>query len=281
MNTLRIFIAGATGTLGRRLVPQLIARGHHVVGTTRSRGPTTLLRALGAEPVVVDPLDARRRARRRRRRAARRRRAPAHRARRPGHDRATSTSLRADEPAAHRGHRLPDRRRARGRRPPARVAELRRLAVRARGRRRSRPRTTRSTPSRPPTRARRSPRSATWRRAVTVADGLEGFVLRYGGFYGPGTSIDAGGEHARAVRKRRFPVRGAGPASGRSSTSTTPPPPPSRRSSTARRASTTSSTTTRRRSASGSPRSPAARRRRRGGCRAGSSASPGARRRSR
>src|SRR6185312_15135243 len=56
MNTLRIFIAGASGTLGRRLVPQLIARGHHVTGTTRSRAEE--LRALGAEPVIVDPLDA-------------------------------------------------------------------------------------------------------------------------------------------------------------------------------------------------------------------------------
>src|SRR3954447_21844363 len=56
MNTLRIFIAGASGTLGRRLVPQLVARGHHVTGTTRSRADA--LRALGAEPVVVDPLDA-------------------------------------------------------------------------------------------------------------------------------------------------------------------------------------------------------------------------------
>ena len=56
MNTVRIFIAGASGTLGRRLVPQLIARGHHVTGTTRSRADE--LRALGAEPVIVEPLDA-------------------------------------------------------------------------------------------------------------------------------------------------------------------------------------------------------------------------------
>src|SRR3954465_8746046 len=56
MNSLRIFVAGASGTLGRRLVPQLVARGHHVTGTTRSRADE--LRALGAEPVVVDPLDA-------------------------------------------------------------------------------------------------------------------------------------------------------------------------------------------------------------------------------
>jgi nucleoside-diphosphate-sugar epimerase len=56
MNTLRIFIAGAGGTLGRRLVPQLIERGHHVTGTTRS--DPDRVRTLGAEPVVVDPLDA-------------------------------------------------------------------------------------------------------------------------------------------------------------------------------------------------------------------------------
>src|SRR3954469_16375194 len=56
MNSLRIFVAGASGTLGRRLVPQLVARGHHVTGTTRARVDD--LRALGAEPVVVDPLDA-------------------------------------------------------------------------------------------------------------------------------------------------------------------------------------------------------------------------------
>jgi nucleoside-diphosphate-sugar epimerase len=55
MNSLRIFLAGASGTLGRRLVPQLIDRGHHVVGTTRSNPDA--VRALGAEPVVIDPLD--------------------------------------------------------------------------------------------------------------------------------------------------------------------------------------------------------------------------------
>ena len=59
MNTLRIFLAGASGTLGRRLVPQLVARGHQVVGTTRSPERAAVLEELGAEPVIVDPLDAR------------------------------------------------------------------------------------------------------------------------------------------------------------------------------------------------------------------------------
>jgi nucleoside-diphosphate-sugar epimerase len=55
---MRVFLAGATGAVGRRLVPQLVERGHVVVGTTRSAGRAAELRALGAEPVVVDGLDA-------------------------------------------------------------------------------------------------------------------------------------------------------------------------------------------------------------------------------
>jgi nucleoside-diphosphate-sugar epimerase len=46
--------------------------------------------------------------------------------------------------------------------------------------------------------------------AVLGAPDMEGFVLRYGGFYGPGTSIDKGGEHAELVRKRKFPIGGDG-----------------------------------------------------------------------
>jgi 2-alkyl-3-oxoalkanoate reductase len=45
---------------------------------------------------------------------------------------------------------------------------------------------------------------------VLGAPDMEGFVLRYGGFYGPGTSIDKGGEHAELVRKRKFPIGGDG-----------------------------------------------------------------------
>jgi nucleoside-diphosphate-sugar epimerase len=54
---MRVFLAGATGAVGRRLVPQLVARGHQVTGTTRSTDKLDELRALGAEPVVVDGLD--------------------------------------------------------------------------------------------------------------------------------------------------------------------------------------------------------------------------------
>jgi nucleoside-diphosphate-sugar epimerase len=54
---MKIFIAGASGAIGQHLVPQLAARGHEVVGTTRSAAKTEALRALGAEPVVLDALD--------------------------------------------------------------------------------------------------------------------------------------------------------------------------------------------------------------------------------
>jgi 2-alkyl-3-oxoalkanoate reductase len=55
---MRIFVAGATGAIGRRLVPQLAARGHSVAATTRTAEKVDMLRSLGAEPVVVDGLDA-------------------------------------------------------------------------------------------------------------------------------------------------------------------------------------------------------------------------------
>ncbi len=54
---MRIFVAGATGAVGRRLVPLLIGKGHSVVGLTRTPAKTGLLRDFGAEPVVADALD--------------------------------------------------------------------------------------------------------------------------------------------------------------------------------------------------------------------------------
>jgi nucleoside-diphosphate-sugar epimerase len=55
---MQVFLAGATGAIGRRLVPQLVAQGHQVTATTRSADKVGQLRALGAAPVVVDGLDA-------------------------------------------------------------------------------------------------------------------------------------------------------------------------------------------------------------------------------
>jgi nucleoside-diphosphate-sugar epimerase len=56
---MRVLVVGASGAIGTRLVPQLIERGHEVVGTFRSAGNAERIRALGAEPITLDLLDAR------------------------------------------------------------------------------------------------------------------------------------------------------------------------------------------------------------------------------
>jgi 2-alkyl-3-oxoalkanoate reductase len=54
---MRVFVAGASGVLGRRLVPQLVDAGHDVIGTHNSPGRSELLRSLGARPVLLDLLN--------------------------------------------------------------------------------------------------------------------------------------------------------------------------------------------------------------------------------
>jgi nucleoside-diphosphate-sugar epimerase len=56
--TKRIFLAGASGAIGRRLTPLLLANGWHVIGSTRSGSEVPQLKAIGVEPVVVDVFDA-------------------------------------------------------------------------------------------------------------------------------------------------------------------------------------------------------------------------------
>ena len=55
---MRVFVAGGTGVLGRRLVPQLVSRGHQVTATTTSAAKLDLLAQLGADGIVMDGLDA-------------------------------------------------------------------------------------------------------------------------------------------------------------------------------------------------------------------------------
>src|SRR4029450_7441556 len=57
-DVMRVFVAGGSGVIGRRLVPQLVARGHEVTATTTSAGQLGLLAHLGAKGVVMDGLDA-------------------------------------------------------------------------------------------------------------------------------------------------------------------------------------------------------------------------------
>jgi nucleoside-diphosphate-sugar epimerase len=56
---MRVFVAGASGAIGKRLVPQLLERGHEVIGTFRSPASAERVAALGAEPFVLDLLDRR------------------------------------------------------------------------------------------------------------------------------------------------------------------------------------------------------------------------------
>ena len=247
---MRVFLAGATGAIGRRLVPQLTAAGHEVVGTTTRAEKEPLLRGLGAEPVVLDLLD---------------RDATVAAVRRASPDaivhQATALSggldLRKFEQAFARTNRLRTEgtdnlleaaRRAGG--VDAFVAQSFASWPSARV---GGPVKTEDDPlDEDPPPAVRTTLAAILHleRAVTDAGGI---ALRYGGFYGPETSLAPGGEHFEAVRAGSSPSSATAPGSGRSSTSTTRPQRPSRRSSAARRASTTSSTTSPRRSRSGSP----------------------------
>src|SRR5919199_3907608 len=54
---MRVFVAGATGAIGKQLVPRLVAAGHAVHGMTRSESKRAMLQELGATPVVADALD--------------------------------------------------------------------------------------------------------------------------------------------------------------------------------------------------------------------------------
>ena len=54
---MRVFVAGATGAIGKQLVPRLVAAGHEVTGMTRSESKRAMLEELGAVPVIADALD--------------------------------------------------------------------------------------------------------------------------------------------------------------------------------------------------------------------------------
>ena len=213
---MKIFVAGATGVLGRALVPQLVARGHEVVGMTRSGSKQDLVRSLGARPVVADALD-------------------------PD---AVAQAVASAEPEVivHELTALSGKLSARDMRHPERApmaVMTNRLrsegtdhllaagrAVRARrfvaqsfgGFRWARtggPVLTEADPIDPnPPGAMRPALVGILHveRAVTSIEWGEGLVMRYGGFYGPGTSMSRApdAEMAGPIRKRRFPIVGDG-----------------------------------------------------------------------
>jgi len=206
---MRIFLAGATGAIGSRLVPRLVAAGHHVTGTTRTPAKAAGLRAAGAEPVVVDALD---------REAV----VAAVEAARPDaivHQLtalAGMSSLRDFDGAFALTNRLrtegTDHLLEGARRAGARRFVAQSFAGWPYGRGGG-PVKTEDDPLDADPVASMSATLAAIRRleaAVTGADGIDGIVLRYGGLYGPGTGIAPGGEQVDMIRKRRFPVVGDG-----------------------------------------------------------------------
>jgi 2-alkyl-3-oxoalkanoate reductase len=208
---MKVFVAGATGVLGRQLVPMLVDRGHEVIGMTRTDGKRDLLRSLGARPVVADALDAEAVA------AAVGEAEPE----------VIVHELTAIPPTANprrldRDFALTNRLRTEGTDhllSAARAAGTRRFIAQSFAgwpfARSGGPVKTEEDPLDPdPPGAMRPVLDAIrhLERAVTEATWIEGIVLRYGGFYGPGTTlqIDPPGEYIEMIRKRRFPIIGNG-----------------------------------------------------------------------
>jgi nucleoside-diphosphate-sugar epimerase len=202
----RVFLAGATGVIGAQLLPLLLADGHQVSGMTRSPHKADALRAAGAEPVVVDGLDAQ---------AVRDAVVKAH----PDaviHE-LTAIPQRLDPRKIVRDFELTDRLRTEGTRnllAGASEAGASRFIAQsiAFAYAPGPPGTVHSEQdpliADPPAQFERSAMSiAALERMTLAADGL---VLRYGYFYGPGSSISAGGSLAQEVAKRRLPIVGGG-----------------------------------------------------------------------
>ena len=207
---MRIFLAGATGVVGTALVPVLLRAGHDVSGTTRRAQKADALAASGATPVVLDPLD-----------------------RDAVVDAVTSakpevvvhqlTALTGMGDVRHfdRDFAMTNRLRTEGLDhllAAARAAHARRFVAQSftgwPNERTGGPVKTEDDPLDPnPVAASRETLEAIRFLESTVsgaAADLEGVVLRYGGFYGPGTSISNGGEFVEMVRRRRFPIVGGG-----------------------------------------------------------------------
>ena len=206
---MRIFVAGATGAIGRRLVPLLVTGGHHVVGMTRTNDGAERIRAMGAEPVVADALD---------REAV----VAAVSEARPEvvvHQLTALTGVR-DFRNLDRVFVPTNRLRTEGTDnllAAAVAANARRFVAQSFGgwpyAREGDWVKTEDAPldDDPPATSRHTLAAVRHLEdAVLGAQGLEGIVLRYGGFYGPGTSLGEGGAHVEAVRKRRFPLVGKG-----------------------------------------------------------------------
>jgi nucleoside-diphosphate-sugar epimerase len=206
---MRVFVAGATGAIGTQLVPRLVAAGHEVHGMTRSESKQAMLSELGAVPVVADALD------------------PEQIAEAVGRARPdvivhqlTAIPASLDLRHVNRDFAPTNRLRTEGTDhllSAAQAVGVRRFVAQSNG----------AFPyarTGGPVKSEEDPLDTTpprgmgesWaairhlEEAVLGADWTEGIVLRYGGFYGPGTSLAAGAEQVELVRRRKFPLVGDG-----------------------------------------------------------------------
>jgi len=205
---MKVFVAGASGVLGRELLPRLVAAGHEVTGMTRTEANRALLEQLGARPVIADALDAEQVM------AAVKESAPevvvheltaiakidmkhfdrefaqTNRLRTQGTDNLLAAArtlgarrfvaqsfapwpyARTGGPIKHEDDPLDE--------SPAREGQETTAALRH------------------------------LEQAVLAADWTEGIALRYGYFYGPGTSLGQEGEQLALIRRRKFPIIGNG-----------------------------------------------------------------------
>ena len=205
---MKVFVAGATGAMGKQLVPQLLAAGHQVVGMTRSESKQAVLRELGAQSVVADALDPEQVA-------------GAVAAAEPDVIVHQLTAIAAlDLRHFDRSFAPTNRLRTDGTDhllSAARAAGVERFVAQSFTgwpyARTGGPVKSEDDPLDPsPAREMRESLAAIrhLEEAVVGADWTEGIVLRYGGFYGPGTSMAPGGEQIEMVRKRKIPVVGNG-----------------------------------------------------------------------
>jgi nucleoside-diphosphate-sugar epimerase len=206
---MRVFVAGATGAIGKQLVPRLVAAGHEVHGMTRSESKQAMLYELGAVPVVADALD------------------PDQVAGAVGRARPevivhelTAIPDTLDMRHFDRDFALTNRLRTEGTDhllSAGQAVGVRRFVAQSNGAvpyARTGGLVKSEEDPLDPTPAREM--RETWaairhlEEAVLGAEWTEGIVLRYGGFYGPGTSLAPGTKQFELVRKRKFPVVGDG-----------------------------------------------------------------------
>ena len=208
---MKVFVAGATGALGRPLVKQLVERGHEVTGMTRSESKTDLLRELGARPAVADALDPDSVAQ-----------AVAEAQPDVIVHQMTAIEASFNPRRMERAFEATNRLRTEGTDhllAAGRAVGVKRFVAqsfapwpyaRTGGMVKSEDDPLDTTP---PAQVRTTLDAIKYlEKAVTSADWTEGIALRYGGFYGPGTSIglDPLGEQVEMIRQRKFPLAGKG-----------------------------------------------------------------------